>query len=119
MRKIFFNRIRFRHLIAAVLLTALLLSACTLFPPTPTAEQILQVVAESNKAQTEPLELIYEEMQVPHRSPGRAGAVVWVEDKSIQRNFTIAYDRKAKTFYVESFITLRLGEDGVYRNEQP
>jgi hypothetical protein len=119
MRKIFFNRIRFRHLIAAVLLTALLLSACTLFPPTPTAEQILQAVAESNKAQTEPLELIYEEMQVPHRSPGRAGAVVWVEDKSIQRNFTIAYDRKAKTFYVESFITLRLGEDGVYRNEQP
>jgi hypothetical protein len=102
MRKIFFNRIRFRHLIAAVLLTALLLSACTLFPPTPTAEQILQAVAESNKAQTEPLELIYEEMQVPHRSPGRAGAVVWVEDKSIQRNFTIAYDRKAKTFYVES-----------------
>ena len=102
-----------------MLLTALLLSAYTLFPPTPTAEQILQAVAESNKAQTEPLELIYEEMQVPHRSPGRAGAVVWVEDKSIQRNFTIAYDRKAKTFYVESCITLRLGEDGVYRNEQP
>ena len=119
MRKIFFNRIRFRHLIAAVLLTAPLLYSCTLLPPTPTDEQILQAVTASNNAQTEPLELIYEEMQVPQRSPGRAGAVIWVEDKSIQRNFTIAYDRKAKTFYVESFITLRLGEDGIYRNEQP
>jgi hypothetical protein len=119
MRKIFFNRIRFRHLIVAVLLTAPLLYSCTLLPHTPTDEQILQAVTASNNAQTEPLELIYEEMQVPQRSPGRAGAVIWVGDKRIQRNFTIAYDRKAKTFYVESFITLRLGEDGVYRNEQP
>jgi hypothetical protein len=63
--------------------------------------------------------LVYEEMQVPYRFPGRAGAVIWVEDKNIQRNFIVVYDRKAKTFYVESFVTLRLGEDGVYRNEQP
>lgn len=119
MRKVFFNRIRFRHLIAAVLLTALFLSSCALFLPTPSNEQIIGAIKASNNAQEEPLELIYEEMQVPHRSPGRAGAVIWVEDKSIQRNFTIAYVKKAKTFYVESFITLRLGEDGVYRNEQP
>ena len=63
--------------------------------------------------------LVYEEMQVPYCFPGRAGAVIWVEDKNIQRNFIVVYDRKAKTFYVESFVTLRLGEDGVYRNEQP
>ena len=119
MRKLFFNRIRLRCLIAAVLLIAPLLYSCTLLAPTPTDEHILQAVTASNNVQIEPLELIYEEMQVPHRSPGRVGAVIWVEDKSIQRNFTIAYDRKTKTFYVESFITLRLGEDGVYRNEQP
>ncbi len=115
----FFGRIRFRHLIWAVLLTVLLLCSCALLAPTPTDEHILQAVTASNNVQIAPLELIYEEMQVPHRSPGRVGAVIWVEDKSIQRNFTIAYDRKTKTFYVESFITLRLGEDGVYRNEQP
>lgn len=97
----------------------LLLCSCALLAPTPSNGQILEAVTASNNVQIEPLELVYEEMQVPHRSPGQAGAVIWVEDKSIQRNFTIAYDRKAKTFYVESFITLRLGEDGVYRNEQP
>jgi hypothetical protein len=119
MRKIFFNRIKFRHLIAAAFLTALPLCSCAFFPSTPTDGQILQAVAESNETQTKPLELVYEEMQVPHRSPGRASAVIWVEDKSIQRNFAVVYDKKAKTFYVENFITLRLGEDGVYRNEQP
>lgn len=97
---------------------ALLLSACALFPPTPSNEQILEAITASNNAQEEPLELVYEEMQVPHRYSGKAGAVLWVEDRNLQRNFTVVYDRKAKTFYVESFFTLRLGEDGVYRNEQ-
>lgn len=119
MRKVFFNSIKFRLLIAAVLLNALLLCSCKLLAPTPTDEQILQAITVSNNAQTEPLELVYEEMQVPYRSPGRAGAVIWVEDKKIQRNFIVVYDREAKTFYVESFVTLRLGEDGVYRYEQP
>lgn len=105
--------------IAITLSAALLLSSCALFLPTPDNEQITLAVTASNQAQTEPLELVYGEMQVPHRSPGRAAAVIWVEDKSIQRNFTVVYDRTVKTFYVESFITLRLGEDGAYRNEQP
>ena len=47
----------------AVLLTAPLLYSCMLLPPTPTDEQILQAVTASNNTQTEPLELIYEEMQ--------------------------------------------------------
>ena len=105
--------------VAILLLTALPLSSCALLLPSPTDEQVLQAVAVSNEAESEPLELVYEEMQVPHRYPGRASAVIWVPDKSVQRNFTIAYDKKAKTFHVESFITLWLGEDGVYRNEQP
>lgn len=107
------------RLIAITLSTALLLSACGLFPPTPSNEQIIEAITASNNAQEEPLELVYEEMQVPHRYSGKAGAVLWVADKSIQRNYLIAYDKKTKTFYVISFTTLRLGEDGVYRNEQP
>lgn len=105
--------------IAITLSAALFLSSCALFSPTPDNEQIEEAVAASNQVQTEPLELVYEEMQVPHRSPGRASAVIWAEDKSIQRNFTVVYNRTVKTFYVESFTTLFLGEDGVYRNEQP
>lgn len=56
MRKVFFNSIKFRQLIAAVLLNALLLYSCKLLAPAPTDEQILQAVTASNNAQTEPLE---------------------------------------------------------------
>ena len=50
------------RLIMAALLVVLLLCSCVFLPPAPTDEQILQAVAESNKVQTEPLELVYEEM---------------------------------------------------------
>jgi hypothetical protein len=98
-------------------LAALLLFACAL-DPTPTDEQILQAVAASNATEANPLELVYEEMQVPHRYPGRAGAVLWVPDKSVQRNYSVAYDQKTDTFYIKSYITLVLGEDGVYREQR-
>lgn len=107
------------RLIAITLSAVFFLSACALFLPTPGNEQIIEAITASNNAQEEPLELVYEEMQVPHRLSGKAQAVVWVPDKSIQRNFQIAYDKKTKTFYVESFITLLLDEDGSYRKEQP
>ncbi len=58
--------------IAVIPLTAMLLSACALLPPVPTNEQILQAVTASNEAEAEPLELVYDEMEVPQRSPGRA-----------------------------------------------
>jgi hypothetical protein len=107
------------RVIAITLSAVFFLSACALFLPTPGNEQIIEAITASNNAQEEPLELVYEEMQVPHRLSGKAQAVVWVPDKSIQRNFQIAYDKKTKTFYVESFITLLLDEDGSYRKEQP
>lgn len=103
--------------IAAVPLTALLLSSCALLPPTPTNEQILQAVTASNGMEAQPLELVCEEMQVPQRSSGRALAVLWVPDKSIQRNFIVAYDKKENAFYVKSYITLVRGEDGTYRKD--
>ena len=107
------------RVIAITLSAALLLSACGLFPPTPSNEQITQAITASNNAQEEPLELVYEEMEIPHRYSGKAGAVLWVPDKSIQRNYLIAYDKKTKTFYVTSFTTSLRGEDGVYREVQP
>ena len=116
-RKVFFNSIKFIKLIGVMLLTVLLLSSCGLLSPTPSNEQIVQAITAFNEAGEESLELVYEEMQVPQRSHGRAAAVLWLPDKSIQRNFIIAYDKKEKTFYVKSYITLLRGEDGVYRDE--
>lgn len=106
-------------LAALVFVAVLLLPACGFFPPTPRDDQILEAILASNNAQKEPLELAYEEMQIPHRSRGRAHGVAWVGDRSIQRNYTIAYDKETGKFSVESFTTLWLGEDGIYRNEQP
>ena len=104
--------------IAFIVLTMLFLSACALLPPKPTNEQILQAVMAFSENEAEPLDLVFDDMEVPQRSPGRATAIVWVADKSIQRNFTVRYDKQEKTFYVESFITLLRGEDGVYRKEE-
>ena len=103
------------RIIAFVMLVGLLLSSCALFPPKPTNEQIIEAVKASNMAEAEPLELVFDEMEVPQRSHGRAAAILWVADKSIQRNFTVRYDKQEKTFFVESYITLLRGEDGVYR----
>ncbi len=107
------------HLIAALLVMTLVLASCGLLPPTPGNDEILEAIRLSNMAQPEPLELVYEEMQVPMRSPGRAGAVLWNEDHSIQRNYIIKYDRKTAAFHVVSFETRRLGEDGAYRKVEP
>lgn len=101
--------------IAFTFLIVLLFSSCALLPPKPTNEQILQVIVTFNESESEPLELVFDELEVPQRSPGRAGAILWVVDKSVQRNFTIKYDKGKKTFYVESYITLVRGEDGTYR----
>ncbi|HOR87016.1 MAG TPA: hypothetical protein PLL98_11105 [Bacillota bacterium] len=103
---------------AAALLAVMVLSSCAAFPPAPDNEQILKAIEESNESESKPLELVYSEMHVPHRFPGRAGAVLWVPDKSIQRNYSIFYDKKKKCFYVKSYATFIRGEDGVYRDEQ-
>ncbi len=103
--------------VVALLLPVFFISSCATFPPIPSDEQILQAVVASNQAETEPLSLVYEGMEVPHRYRGRAHALLWVPDESIQRNFTVVYDRESKSFQVEGYITLICGEDGVYREE--
>lgn len=103
---------------AAIFMVLLTIFFGKLFLPTPTNEQILQAVILSNAKEAEPLDFVYEEMQVPHRYPGRASAVLLVPDQSIQRNFDIVFDKKTKSFYVADYITLVTDEDGVFRKEQ-
>lgn len=100
-------------IIAVLLLTALLLFSCAL-PPAPTDAQILRAI-KAHEEEAEPPHLVYEEMEVSIRVSGRAGAVLWVPDKSIQRNYMIAYDRKEKAFYVSEYSTSVRMEDGSYR----
>ena len=96
-------------------IVSLFVAGCNLITPTPTDEQVIQAVVAFNEAWEEPLMLVHEESQIPHQYPGKAGAVAWVEDKSIQINYLIAYDRSTKTFYVSSYSMYHLDEDGVYR----
>ena len=103
---------------AFLIVLSLALASCGLIPPTPTDDQIMQAVTAFNDAREAPLPLNYEEMQVPHRYPGKAGAVVWVEDQSIQMNYEIAYNKPMQTFYVSGYSLYLLGEDGVYRQAQ-
>jgi len=103
------------RIIAFTFLIELLFSSCAILPPKPTNEQILLAVQTINENDAEPLDLNFDEMEVPQRSPGRAAAILWVADKSIQRNFTVKYNKEGKNFYVESYITLVRGEDGTYR----
>jgi hypothetical protein len=105
--------------IAVVLLAALSLSLCALLPPTPSNQEIFHAIISSNDQEADPLDLAYEKMKVPHRYPGKAGAVLWAPNMSIQRNYRIAYDRKARAFYVQGYETLKLGEDGLYRKVDP
>ncbi|NLA26239.1 MAG: hypothetical protein GX878_02465 [Firmicutes bacterium] len=109
--------LKFFNLVVVMLVPVLLLSSCGLLAPKPTNEQIMQAVQASNEAEEEPLDLIFEEMEVPHRYSGRAHAILWVPDHSIQRNYTVVYDRKRKEFYVEDYITLVEREGSFYLEE--
>lgn len=112
------RRLKYAGLMMAALFIMLSpLLSCSPLQPEPTREQILEAVMKFNGEQAEPLELVYEEMEIPHRYPGNAGAVLWVPDKSVQGNYRVMYDRREKAFYVKSCTRLILNEDGVYRNE--
>lgn len=53
-------------------------------------------------------------MKVPVRTAGKANAVVWTADKTLQRNYVIAYDSSERAFTVTDFSTCVLGDDGTY-----
>ncbi len=105
----------FKSLSCLALLIGLsvILSACTLAPK-PSNDEIKQAIVISNAAEVKPLELDYNDMEVPQRGYGKAKAVLWIPDKSIQRNYSIAWDAETKQFYVLDYITLERNEDKSY-----
>lgn len=95
---------------------AFLLLSCIAFgcAPTPDNAQIEAAIRASIAAEESPPTLIFAEMQIPMRSAGKASAVLWTEDKTIQRNYALAYDTKARAFTVSSCSTSRLSKEGTY-----
>ncbi len=104
-------------LLAAILLLMSFLlfslSACKMAPK-PTNEEILEAVRISNERDPSPLDLDYTDMEVPNRGYGSARAILWIPDKSIQRNFTIRWDEDTGTFQVADYITLEKRDDNSY-----
>ncbi len=103
-----------------ILIVALLLITSTICfiicqPPRPNDSQIIEAIRVSSEMERSSLDLDYGGLIVAHRYPGKANAVLWTRDESIQRNYSILYDKKLKSFYVNSFTTSVKGEDGVYR----
>lgn len=103
-------------LTAVILLLALTFSGCS---PTPDNAQIERAIHSSLSTEQAAPDLAFETMEVPIRYRGKAGAVLWTQDKAVQRNYAITYDRKAKAFVVESVTTSVRSEDGGYSIMQP
>ena len=94
--------------------------ACLLFAhlsgcaPTPDNAQIEAAIRASLAAEASPPDLVFAYMEVPMRAAGKAGAVLWTKDETIQRNYMLAYDGDARAFVVSSFTSNRLSESGTY-----
>lgn len=102
-----------KKLICAI---SFLLFSCLAFgcAPTPDNAQIEAAIRASIAAEESPPTLIFADMQIPMRSAGKASSVLWTEDKTIQRNYALAYDTKARAFTVSSCSTSRLSKEGTY-----
>lgn len=73
----------------------------------PEDSEIKEAIMESLRLEAEsesdvPV-LVPNDMQIPMRKAGKAWAVIWNEDKSVQRNYVIEYDKKDKAFKVVSY----------------
>ncbi len=102
-----------KKLICAI---SFLLFSCLAFgcAPMPNNGEIEAAIRMSLAAEASPPALVFADMEVPMRSAGKAGAVLWTEDKTIQRNYALAYDSKARAFTVSSCSTSRLSKEGTY-----
>lgn len=105
------KRYKLRALSLILSLLLCLLSGCT---PKPNNEQIKEAVRTALDKEKQPPELVLEEMEVPTRLSGKATVVIWTEDKTLQRNYTVEYDYKTQIFVVAEFTTSILGKDGSY-----
>lgn len=73
-------------------------SACNV-----TNEAMGESVSISDKDSNNVVLFAFDDIQVPMRKAGKAWAVIWNEDKSVQRNYVIEYDKKDKAFKVVSY----------------
>ena len=97
-----------------VLFSALLLLTLTACAPTPENVQIEAAIRASLAAEASPPDLVFADMEVPMRSAGKVGAMLWTEDETTQRNYELAYDRQTRCFVVSSYTTSQLSKDGSY-----
>lgn len=111
MKPVNYKRTRIIFFAVGIILISLLVSFCAMIPPTPTDDQILEAIIESNEGEDQPLDFNYEEIAVPMRYPGKAGVVLYVRDNTIQRNFMVLYDKKEKNFYAVVDMTKNLEND--------
>lgn len=93
---------------------SLLCTGCSLLLPTPSNEEIRVAIERYMEKNPDTESWMYEEMQVPTRWPGKAQAILWTEDYSVQKNFLLLYEDEA--FVVSTVETLLLSEDGTYRS---
>lgn len=103
-----------RGLLMTVVLLTIMLSILVGCAPTPDTTQIESAIRISLAAEKEPPALVFEDMQVPKRFSGKADAVLWAEDKTIQRNYSLTYDKKQHAFQVSDYTTSRREADGSY-----
>ena len=93
---------------------SLLWTGCSLLLPTPSNEEIRAAIERYMEKNPDTESWMYEEMQVPTRWPGKAQAILWTEDYSVQKNFLLLYEDDA--FVVSTVETLLLSENGTYRS---
>lgn len=108
MKKTYVSRVL---LACTALLLFFFLTSCA---PTPDNAQIEAAIRASLSGEASPPELDFSTMEVPMRSSGSAGAVLWTADGEIQRNYTLKYDKATRAFAVTGFTTSRRGADGSY-----
>ena len=93
---------------------SLLWTGCSLLLPTPSNEEIRVAIEKYMEKNPDTESWMYEEIQVPTRWPGKAQALLWTEDYSVQKNFLLLYEDGA--FVVDTVETLVRSEDGTYRS---
>ena len=96
---------------ALVALILCFLQGCA---PTPDNAEIEAAIRASLAAEASPPALVFTDMEVPMRAAGKVGAVLWTEDRAIQRNYVLIYDGEAHAFEVSGYATSRLLGDGSY-----
>lgn len=82
----------------------------------PDNSKIEAAIRASLADEKAPPELDFENMLVPMRLLGKANIVICTKDKTLMRNYAVAYDWKTRSFAVTHIMTRRLCENGEYKS---